>query len=685
MTITHSNKILVETHNQLINNYLENRRFSESSMLKKQHQISIVFLCVLSCFSLQVHCQSPQILLKQTRTQSIAFQTKAKWFLKLPQYNLDSSYIYFQRSINCLKNSEVSNYQALSEANLNLYNHLYNIDVSPKVDVCLKKAMYFFSRIHDENEATKLLNYTILIAEAEMSFRNGEKEKSSKLMLEGFSLIQENKSLNIQSQYLFDKGNFYNRLRETSNGIKLSNTYLLKSKNLFEASNDSQKSEMLFKVYARLGWYQNNYGTSDSCDYYFDKQKSLLPILKDPSVTSYYSAMRANNYLRRKLYIEAAPLLLTCQNISEKYNLIRTEVYVFNTYLQGVWELDFKKYDNAISIFNKGLVAAKRINSIGFINDGYERLLDAYTAKGDFKTALKYKTIWANSTLGEYDKNIDKSLRENELKLNIVKQNNEITQKTKEQNWYVAALIAGLIMLGLLLRNFLIKQKSNETLAGLNEDLASKNNLLDKRNAENELLLKEIHHRVKNNLEVVSSLLALQSAKMDDPNMQEAMLASQNRVQSMGILHQKLYQSEHLAFIEMKNYFENLCENLLDSYDETKRIQVDIDMKEINLDVDTAVPLGLIVNELFTNCLKYAFPMGEKGIIKLSLEDLADGNLNLKVTDNGVGKTLNALPKGTGFGTQLVDLLTRQIDGKLIQEIHNGTMVSIQFKGKMAA
>ena len=208
---------------------------------------------------------------------------------------------------------------------------------------------------------------------------------------------------------------------------------------------------------------------------------------------------------------------------------------------------------------------------------------------------------------------------------------------------------------------------------------------LTAKNAENELLLKEIHHRVKNNLEVVSSLLALQSAKMDNPDMQEAMLASQNRVQSMGILHQKLYQSEHLAFIEMKNYFENLCENILDSYNETDRIKVDIDMKEVDLDIDTAVPLGLIVNELFTNSLKYAFPNGGKGNIKLSLENLENGDFKLKVSDNGVGKILNASPKGTGFGTQLVDLLTRQIDGKLVQEVNNGTMISINFTRLMAA
>jgi two-component sensor histidine kinase len=215
-------------------------------------------------------------------------------------------------------------------------------------------------------------------------------------------------------------------------------------------------------------------------------------------------------------------------------------------------------------------------------------------------------------------------------------------------------------------------------------DLTKTQHELSLKNNQNVLLLKEIHHRVKNNLEVVSGLLALQSAKMDDPTMQEVMLASQNRVHSMGILHQKLYQSEHLAFIEMKNYFENLCINILDSYNETERIKVNIEMKELEMDVDTAVPLGLIVNELLTNSLKYAFPKGEKGHIELSLENLNEDNFQLKISDNGVGKALDAKAKGTGFGTQLVDLLTRQIDGNLMQDVSNGTMILINFKRQVA-
>lgn len=226
-------------------------------------------------------------------------------------------------------------------------------------------------------------------------------------------------------------------------------------------------------------------------------------------------------------------------------------------------------------------------------------------------------------------------------------------------------------------RTFDLKQSLNELTAS-QASLATKN-------AENELLLKEIHHRVKNNLEVVSSLLALQSAQIDDPSVQDAMQASQNRVQSMGILHQKLYQSEHLAFIEMKNYFMNLSENILDSYNASDRVTIDCTMNEIDLDVDTAVPIGLIVNELLTNSLKYAFTKGQKGIVKLSLVDMGQDILQLKIADNGIGKSLINKPQGTGFGTQLVDLLTKQLDGTIHQEINNGTIISIDFKRAKAA
>ncbi|MBC7572302.1 MAG: sensor histidine kinase [Spirosoma sp.] len=239
----------------------------------------------------------------------------------------------------------------------------------------------------------------------------------------------------------------------------------------------------------------------------------------------------------------------------------------------------------------------------------------------------------------------------------------------------------------ILFRNNRQKQKANTVLQGKNEEiektvaqLKTAQVTLAAKNAENELLLKEIHHRVKNNLEVVSSLLALQAAQISDPNVQEVMRASQNRVHSMGIIHQKLYQGSNLAVIEMRDYFINLGQSTLDSFGMDNHIQISYPMPELELDMDTAIAVGLITNELLTNALKYAFVDRESGTLTISLTEPDTNNLLLQIGDNGIGKPLGQAATGTGFGTQLVDLLTRQLDGMLTYENQNGTLVKLCFK-----
>ncbi len=231
--------------------------------------------------------------------------------------------------------------------------------------------------------------------------------------------------------------------------------------------------------------------------------------------------------------------------------------------------------------------------------------------------------------------------------------------------------------------NLVLKEKNDEIEKTVTQLKATQVSLAA-RNEENELLLREIHHRVKNNLEVVSSLLALQSAHIEDPSVQSAMLASQNRVHSMGIIHQKLYQGENLAAIEMRDYFINLSDNILDSFNAEGHIKVECNMPKLILDVDTAVSIGLITNELLTNSLKYAFNEKENGAIKISLTEQdatpnTEGVYLLKISDDGIGKPFDEAAKGTGFGTQLVNLLTKQLDGKLTYEINNGTIVTLIF------
>jgi len=164
--------------------------------------------------------------------------------------------------------------------------------------------------------------------------------------------------------------------------------------------------------------------------------------------------------------------------------------------------------------------------------------------------------------------------------------------------------------------------------------------------SEKDLLLREIHHRVKNNLQLVSSLLTLQGRSIDDEMAQQAIREGQSRVRSMALIHQDLYNKENLMDIGVKQYVEKLTQELFDTYRVDKnRIILQMDVQDMELDVDTLVPLGLIINELITNSLKYAFPEGRKGNLLLSLSK-TEGLLYLRVSDDGVGYDFNKVKSG---------------------------------------
>jgi PAS domain S-box-containing protein len=197
---------------------------------------------------------------------------------------------------------------------------------------------------------------------------------------------------------------------------------------------------------------------------------------------------------------------------------------------------------------------------------------------------------------------------------------------------------------------------------------------------EKEILLKEIHHRVKNNLAVIGSILSLQSQYVNDKKALEVFQECQNRVKAMSLIHSKLYQSKDLAHIDLSFYFKELTENLFMTYQvnsEGLTIKQDIDF--IKLDINTSIPLGLILNELVSNALKYAFPEGRQGVLEIGLRR-ENGQMIFTVADDGVG-----LPEGfdlsqsSSLGLQLVNGLVRQLQGTIEVERGRGTIFKVRF------
>lgn len=320
-------------------------------------------------------------------------------------------------------------------------------------------------------------------------------------------------------------------------------------------------------------------------------------------------------------------------------------------YLQG-------KYITAIESLTKCIeIATDDFGDVYFSSQAYESLGKAYAGNHNYKDAYiafaEYDKLKSRFFTSEADYRISQLQTEFDVaqkETTIQVQESQIKkQKTRES---LISIITGLLflLLSVLYATFRINRR--------------KNRLLERQNKEKEFLLKEIHHRVKNNLGIVSSLLSLQSALIKDKNVKKIMEESENRVYSMSMIHQKLYQGKNIDSIEMKDYFINLGSHILDSFGMGDRVKLSYEMNPIDLDVDTAIPLGLIVNELLANSLKYAFPDDRKGEIKISLFYLNDNTLRLEVSDNGIGKKIDTPIKGTGFGTQLIQLLIQQLEGK---------------------
>jgi PAS domain S-box-containing protein len=196
-----------------------------------------------------------------------------------------------------------------------------------------------------------------------------------------------------------------------------------------------------------------------------------------------------------------------------------------------------------------------------------------------------------------------------------------------------------------------------------------------------ETYLKELHHRVKNNLQVISSLLFLQSTHLTDPKMLDILKESQSRVKSIALIHEKLYRSEDLTRIDFGEYAKDLVSDLFRAYGVGDSIAVRTKIENVSLEIDTAIPCGLIINELVSNVFKHAFPGGRRGHVDIELSPAGPRAFTLVVRDDGVG-----LPQGydvdggSSLGLKLVRDLTRQLDGDMQLEVGGGTMFRVAFK-----
>lgn len=335
-----------------------------------------------------------------------------------------------------------------------------------------------------------------------------------------------------------------------------------------------------------------------------------------------------------------------------------------------------KKINKSIEHLMKGLPSARKsilVNYIAYVNE----LVDCHERIGDYSTALEFSKL--KTTLRDSLKNLKTLEQVNELAIEyetkekeqeIALLNSENQVQSLQINQQRSLLIIG--VLGLLLVSAFLFY-----IFRLNKKLRISNESISKALSEKNILLREIHHRVKNNLQVISSLLSLQSRQIKDKDIQQAIDEGRSRVSSMALIHQNLYQRDNLTGVSVGKYLETLIQELFDTYNiEEDRISLSMDIQAMDLDVDTMVPLGLIINELVSNALKHGFPNNSKGMISVGLHE-SEGQLFLEVADTGIGIDESKFRASKSFGNRLISAFSKKLKGELNISNDGGAKMSM--------
>lgn len=333
----------------------------------------------------------------------------------------------------------------------------------------------------------------------------------------------------------------------------------------------------------------------------------------------------------------------------------------------------------------RSIELASRNNLYRDLMQGYEYLSAYHQETGNMSGAVEALNSFIRAKDSLINQQQDEAMLDAMQRFETEKKDQEIAllsseneikdlriQSANRQRAFFITSLLGLAAIAFLIYWQLKSRQRNELI------LKEKNALISKNLKEKEILLGEIHHRVKNNLQFISSLLSLQSEHVEDLNALDALKQGQDRVQSMALIHQNLYQEENFTGVAVQEYFEKLSQNLFDSYNiSPERISLQLHIDDLDLDVETVVPLGLIVNELLSNSLKHAFPENREGTITVSMGEI-NNQLILSVSDNGIGMAapdINQLNQS--FGYRLIDAFKEQLEATVQVDGTKGTKVHL--------
>lgn len=483
------------------------------------------------------------------------------------------------------------------------------------------------------------------------------------------------------------KSNLYARLQLFDKAIPQ-----LKSEIKELLKNPKRDSLIIPSAYNDLGFYYSMIKQVDSASFYFNL--SLKKAEKSIKITDFETYERLKGVTKGNIavlkimkneYSQAIPLLQEDSNIGLKNNddpngTTRSIILLAECYTKiGNFEQAQKtillaenqlKHDLnpqiKVSYFKTKAELLKKLNQN---EEAYLYYQKAFNL-GDSLNIEKQKLLLAGNDI----------LYQMEEKDNLIEKQQANINATQKTILSILALSLAIILATTLFYLSNSKKKRKE-IEQKNAEISAKNTTINESLAEKEMLLKEIHHRVKNNLQIISGILELQNLNVNDAHAKVILKEGQARIQSIALIHKTLYQSENFSSVPLESYLEELIQAIEATYkNSATQILTQIRVEGIELNINTAIPLSLIINEIITNCYKHAFLGKEKGNICINLSKTLEEKYLLKIQDDGNGLPENFDPKKLhSVGFDLMQGLTKQLEGNFNFESKNGTTITILF------
>lgn len=406
----------------------------------------------------------------------------------------------------------------------------------------------------------------------------------------------------------------------------------------------------------------------------------------DSAVTNFQQALRINKTIKNKtiqgyslgnlgmVYSTQNKYIIAKKNLNEAITIFSDlkNYYSTSVYLAELGEIYAKEKEWNLSEekFLEALKMAKQNGLKEQIRDFSAMLVSFYEDQQMHKKALSYQKLYQVYQDSLVNKNNIQKIEQLKSGYEIDKRESEIgllnTINTNQKRTVILLIIGSLLLLLFVSLLYFGNKKIKKT----NQILSSQKNIITKREQEKALLLRELNHRVKNNLQMISSLLNLQSHELTGHPAKEAIMSGKYRVEALSLVHRKLYQEGLDTKIRVKEYIEELVLGLFHGYD--AKFKPDFEIDDISINIDMAIPLALIINELIINSLKYAYKNIDHPILKIVMSQKSNDSLDVQIIDNGIGFTAIKNKKNS-FGIKLITSLIEQLEGSIEKLNNKGT------------